>query len=132
MMISGHQIAGRHKQGFTLLEVIMAIVLSLVAFWCMDAYARGLLAMKESESLITATNLAQEKIEEIRRLSYGSIDDEARADVAGFSGFERQVNVTQTSGSINSEYKTVDVIVYWQFPKGGEQSFTLSTYVADF
>ncbi|PIP21227.1 MAG: hypothetical protein COX40_00560, partial [Candidatus Omnitrophica bacterium CG23_combo_of_CG06-09_8_20_14_all_40_11] len=88
-MISGHQIAGRHKQGFTLLEVIMAIVLSLAAFWCMDAYARGLLAMKESESLITATNLAQEKIEEIRRLSYGSIDDEARADVAGFSGFER-------------------------------------------
>ena len=124
------------KRGFTLLEVLLAIVLSLGAFWCLDAFARGMLAVSESEGLFTAMNLAQERVEAIRALPYASIVNVVENPVPGFPNYQRSVTVTTNPSNTVpprlSTYKTVNVVVTWQLPKAGAQSVTITTYAADY
>lgn len=117
----------RSRKGFTLLEVLLAVVLMAGGFIALSqAVVTGLFVSGGSEQELVAANLAQERMEDIRNTAYASVTNEARAPVAGFTTYEREVVVTTPLASM----KQVNVTVYWQ-SKSEELSFSLVTYVSD-
>ena len=115
------------QQGFTLLEVLLTILLITSAFLALvQAFSTGLFASGTSEGLLIATNLAQEKMEELKDKSYASIANETKAAVTGFSQYQREVVVTTPSSSL----KQVVVNVYWNH-KDDELSTDVTTYVSN-
>lgn len=115
------------EKGFTLLEVLMAVLLVTIGIVTLSgAFSVGLFASGNSESLLLATHLAQEKMEEIRNKSYASITNESRAAVSGFSSFEREVVVSTPL----TDLKQVSVNVYWD-NKDDELDTSLVTYVSN-
>lgn len=117
----------RRTGGFTLLEVLLALLLVTTGFLALSqAFSTGLFSSAGDENILISTHLAQEKMEEIRNQSYSSIANETRTSVSGFSGFEREVLVTTPLTNL----KQVNVNVYW-FSKGDELSTGLVSYVSN-
>lgn len=115
------------EKGFSLLEVLLAVLLVTVGFVTLSgAFSVGIFASGNNETLLLGTHLAQEKIEEIRNHSYASIANEARAAVSGFSAFDREVVVSTAVTNL----KQVTVNVYWN-NKDDELSTSLVTYVSN-
>lgn len=115
----------RHK-GFALLELLLTILLltsGLAAIF--EAMSIGLFAAGDNENSLVALNLAEEKMEEIKNKSYGSIANEAKAVVSGFSVFQRDVVVTTPQANL----KQVTVTVYWN-TQANELNVALVTYVS--
>lgn len=114
-------------KGFTLLEVLLAVILLTVSFLVLtEGLTLGLVAASDSESMLIATHLAQEKLEEIRNRSYGAIASETKAPVSGYSAFEREVTVTLPQANL----KQVSVDVTW-LHKTDELKVNLVTYVSN-
>ena len=114
------------QKGFTLLEVLIAVVLFTTGVVAVTGlFGAGLVNSSDAENTAVAMNLAQKRIEEIRNISYESIVNEAKADVSGFSGFQREVAVTEPL----TDLKKVTVSVYWTF-KSNEVSVPLVTYIS--
>lgn len=115
------------NKGFTLLEVLIAVVLftaGIVAV--MDLFSSALVSSVDPENTGIAMTLAEKRMEEVRNLNFdSSLVSEARADVSGFTGFQRSVAVTTPY----TELKQVTVSVYWSY-KGGESTTSLVTYMA--
>ena len=115
------------RAGFTLVELILAIVLltggiSAAAFMM----GRGVFATTDAEGMQQGAALAQEKMESIRGAAFGSIAGEAKAALSGWAGFSREVTVTTPQ----TDWKQVVVTVYWD-TTGGELSTALTSYVAN-
>ena len=113
--------------GFTLLEVMLALVLfaaSTVAMVEVMQHAQSVTG--DGESVLLATHLAQRRLEELRNTSYGSLTNESKATISspsGYSRFSRQVTVTTPYTNL----KQVVVTVYWT-AEGAETSISLQTY----
>ncbi len=125
----------RHISGFSLLEIMIAVVFFAIAFvFLMDAYNRGVFADLYLDRGAIAVNLAQEKMEELKRGTYASIATGTVTEnpVAGFAlpAFRRITQVTQTAG-INSNYKAITITASWQM-KGRWEDYVLATYIADY
>ncbi len=120
----------RRLTGFTLIEVMIAILL-IVGAVASAAFmmGRGMFAATDTETLQQGIALAQEKMENLRGTAFASIASESRAPIGGWTGFERQVAVSQPAGT-NSDFKQVGVTVYWSTVEG-ELSTSLTTYVAN-
>ena len=113
------------KRGFTLLEVLIAVVLFIVGvIVIMGLFGTGFIASFNIEKDAVAVNLAQQELEETRNCAFGSIADEAKEDIPGFTGFQRELN----QDTIETNLKQVTVIVYWT-SKGEEISVSLTTYI---
>lgn len=114
------------KRGFTLLEVLLAVVLFAASFtgiaWLLGA---GISAGLDAENIWIAVGLAGQRQEVIRNMTYDSVANEAKAAITGFTAFQRQVAVTTPL----TDLKQVAVTVYWQF-RGQETSIALVTYVS--
>src|SRR3989338_2877858 len=97
------------KDGFTLLEVLLTIILMVAVFVVLlEAFSTGLFSGGENETELVGINLAQEKMEEIRNKSYATIVNEAKAVIAAFPAFQMEVAVTTPQTSL----KQVTVNVY--------------------
>ena len=115
-----------HRGGFTLLEVLIVIVLFGVGVIAViSLFSSGMAGALDSENTTIAVNLAQERMEEIRNLAYGSVVNEDKEAVDGFPVFQREVMVTEPETNL----KEVTVKVYWTY-KGGETEVPLVSYVA--
>lgn len=128
------------KNGFTLLEILIAFVLfTLGVVVIAGLFGSGLLSSSDAENTIIAMNLAQRKMEEIRNLSFAEIAPEAKADVDidvdgdevnDFPGIQWQVEVEDPQGDPTADdLKRVIVTVYWTF-KGDEIGVPLQTYIS--
>jgi type IV pilus assembly protein PilV len=111
---------GKNSQGFTLPEVLIAIVILSVGFLGLSAMtiatAKGL---SFSKKLTTAATLAQDKIEEIKHTdsTHVAIANYPLEDpILGYPGFTRQVTVIPNSPSRGT--MTVIVTTSW---KGDER-----------
>lgn len=114
------------NKGFTLLEVMLAVVLlTLGVIAVAGLFGTALVGSSDAENTAIAMNLAQKRMEEIRNISYDSIADESKADVSGFSGFQRAAAVTEPL----TDLKKVTVTVYW-LSKGAVASESLVTYIS--
>ena len=85
------------EQGMTLIEVMIAMLLLATGLIAIAAAVpAGLTAVSASGLAITATGLAQEPLDSAKRTAFASLPSLAatRAAVSGFSGFEREVLVS--------------------------------------
>ena len=124
-------------QGMTLIEVLVAIMLlGTVLIVLGAAVPAGLTAVSRSGLAMTATGLAQEPIDVAKRTTFTNLSSLAasRAVVPGFSGFEREVLVSNhvAPGSCagapcsascptvsgQATCRTVEVRVYYRSPLG--------------
>ena len=114
-------------KGFTILEVLIATVIAGVSiFAIMEAFNRGFFGVGQVEDYSLALSLSQEKMEEIRDMSFSTIGNVVRTTVTGFPDFDQQVDVT----TVLTNLKQVIVQTFWQVPKG-ENNVTLTTYVVN-
>jgi len=119
------------KRAFTLLEVLIAAVLFTTGVVVMvGLFGKGFISGFDAESTTIAVNLAERKVEEIRNLAFDDIVDEEKANVPDFTGFQREVLVSDPEGApAIPDLKEVTVTVYWT-PKTSELSVPLATYIA--
>lgn len=115
------------KKGFTLLEALIAVAICAVGLFAVIAVlSLAIGGAVDSENSLTALLLAQKRLEEIRNLDYATgIVNEPRAAVSGFTGFERQVAVSEPL----TDLKQVTVTVYWR-SKGVDVPLSLVTYIS--
>ncbi len=116
----------KNQKGFTLIEVLVSMFLLtvgvLAASSTLIAVFKG---QRYSASLMSATNLAQSRMETVKSTSYDGIASgtEAFGSITGFETFRRVTTVTPNA---DDTLKTVTVTVVSQ--KG--QSITLETLIA--
>jgi prepilin-type N-terminal cleavage/methylation domain-containing protein len=114
------------KQGFSLLESLIAAAMFTVGTTIIiSLFSTGFIGGYDAEKTSVAMNLAQQRMEEIRNIAFEDIDDEAKAIVTGFSGFQREVDVTESP----TDLKQVTVTVYWTH-KGDEINVPITTYIS--
>lgn len=114
------------KRGFTLLEVLIAVVILTVGIAALTwAFSAGMFATTDVENVDLALNIAQAKMEEIKNTAFASIADSGPTADPDFSDF----NVTVDAATGNDPMQ-VDVTVSWNV-KGGSTSIVLTTLVAD-
>ena len=115
------------QKGFTLLEVLLALLLFISAFTVLaEAISAGLSSGGDNENSLIAANLAAEKMEILKNTSYASIANETKAVVSDFTPFQREVGVTTPVSNL----KQVTVTVYWTH-KASEISYSLVTYFSN-
>jgi hypothetical protein len=135
-------------EGMTIIEVLVAVMLlgtSLVVLGA--AVPAGLTAVSGSGLSLTAVGLAQEPIDLAKRTTFANLSSLAasRATVSGFTGFEREVVVSNygAPGSCSGTpcsascptvsgqptCRTVEVRVYYRGPLG-DATATLTQVIA--
>jgi type IV pilus modification protein PilV len=122
-----------NDNGFTLIEVLIAIVILSVGLLGMAALTTGIIRGNTfSNELTTATTLAQDKMEEIRRIrvtGYSNVVAEAKAVCSSPDDeYKREVLVTDDSPATNM--KTVSVKVYWGGASKEDHNVELKTILA--
>ncbi|MBC2696509.1 MAG: prepilin-type N-terminal cleavage/methylation domain-containing protein [Desulfobacteraceae bacterium] len=116
-----------NNNGFTLIEVLVAMVILSVGLLGTAALITGIInSNKLSNRITTATTLAQDKMEEIKSVSYSNAVSEIRAFLPSPDNkYEREVTVVDDSPAGNM--KTVTVAVFWESSK----SVSLQTILAE-
>jgi len=119
-------------KGFTLIELLIAIVLIVVGLaTLMGTMSVGMYADANLEFRLTALNLANEKMEELKDTAFGSIS--AGTETGSAIGFDwidqRIVSVDEPYGP--NLLKDVTVTVQWT-QKGNTQSVAVETFIATF
>ena len=108
----------KSEKGFTLVEVLVAMVILSVGLLGMASLTVAIIhGNKLSNDLTTATTLAQDQMENIRRLGYSgtpTTDTTTTENYNSISGYAAYKRVTITTvGSPATGMKTVSVKVYW-------------------
>ena len=116
-----------NKKGFTLIEVLIAIVILSIGLLGMASLTVGIIkGNKFSNNLTTATTLGQDKMEDMRRTGYSSVASETKAVLPSPDDeYKREVSVTNDSPA--SGMRTVVVKVYWGGPSKEEHHVELKT-----
>ena len=114
--------------GFTLVEVLVAMVILSVGLLGLGALTVGIAeSNRSSRDLTVSTTLAQDKLEDIKKASYVSVVSEAKtACPSPYSDFQREVVVATDSPA--SGMKSVTVTVSWN---SDEDDITLQTILVN-
>jgi len=132
------------KQGFTLIEILIAIVLAATGLMVlMQLMGVAIFADSDIEYSLIALNLANEKLEELKDNDYNdpNLDPASspftEASISGF-GFidQRQWTVDYVDADLSTSVsdtgiKDVTVEVQWT-QRGGTQSVAVETLIADY
>jgi type IV pilus assembly protein PilV len=121
----------RDANGFTLIEILIATVIITIASLGIATLTVGIMHGNSfSQRLTTATTLAQERLEQVKRISYPNAGTIAGTDnygnIANYTGYKRVTSVTNDTPGSNM--KTIGVIVYWNADK---HSVNLGTIIAE-
>jgi prepilin-type N-terminal cleavage/methylation domain-containing protein len=135
--------------GFTLTEVLFALALITIALVGLTAtvgsgvvsgMSFGQAGATRAYYVSTATTLAQERLEQLKRLTYddstdqfsssppSGFSDEDYGSISGYANFKREVRVTGNSPATN--IKTISVKVTYRLPtatKRNEESIIVYT-----
>jgi prepilin-type N-terminal cleavage/methylation domain-containing protein len=121
----------RNTNGFTLIEILIATVIITIASLGIATLTVGVIRGNSfSKRLTTATMLAQDRLEQAKRLGYSKVDTiavtENYGNIVNYSGYKRETFVIGDTPGLNM--KTVNVVVYWD---AGKHSINLSTILAE-
>jgi len=130
------------KQGFTLIELLIAIILTASGLMVlMQLMSVAIFADSDLEYSLTALNLANEKLEELKDDGYShanlNIGTHTESSISGFDFVDqRQWTVDYVDANLDSSVsdtglKDVTVEVQWT-QKGGTQSVVVETLIADY
>ncbi len=117
------------NRGFTLLEVLIALALFAIAALALaKIQVVNIQGSGFNRDAITATTLAQKKMEELKSLTYGSI----ATNVVGVQEQVAGITYTTTwtvneSGSSPSRIKRISVTVSWE----NNKNITLDTIISE-
>lgn len=122
-----------NNKGFTLLEILVAIIVLSIGLLGMAALTGGIISgNKFSKELSTATTLAQDEMEEIRRLGYSgtpSTDTDATEDYNSITNYPSYKRVTSTRvNNPAAGMKKATVTVFWD---SDSHSVALQTILAE-
>lgn len=131
-LIAGNEQAGN---GFTLLEILIAIVILSIGLLGMASLTVGIIkGNKFSNEVTTATTLAQEKMEDVRRLKYSgmpSTNTTTPEDYNTITDYPEYKRETKTDvGAPAAGMKTITVTTYWKDANQVEHSVALKTILA--
>ena len=120
----------RDPDGFTLIEILIATVIITIISLCMANLTAGIIHGNSfGKQLTTATTLAQDRIEQIKRLGYtnaGTITGtETYGSMVNYSGYKRVTVVSDNTPSPNM--KAINVIVHWNADKHSVNLGTILT-----
>lgn len=123
--------------GFTLIEVLIAIVILSFGLLGMASLTVGIIkGNKFSNNLSTATTLAQDKMEDTRRLGYSgmpSADTTTSEDYGTITGYTDYKRVTETDVyTVGTAFppagmKVITITAYWKDPNQVEHSVELKS-----
>jgi len=117
----------KRVKGFTLLEVLIAVIIFTVGTIAVtEAFSSGLFAHADASNMVIALNIARARLEEIKDTAFGSIADSGPTADTIFDDFEVTIDVDEGGNPME-----VEVTVNWD-TAGGETGITLSTIVADY
>ncbi len=121
-----------NNSGFTLMEVLAAMVILSVGLLGMAALVTGIInSNKLSNRISTATVLAQDKMEDIKRLGYSGIpasDTTTTEDYNTITNYALYKRVTFTEvANPATGMKKITVTVYWD---SGDHLVILNTILA--
>jgi prepilin-type N-terminal cleavage/methylation domain-containing protein len=104
------------NKGFTLIEVLVAMMILSTGLLTTAALTVGIIRGNGlSKKHTIATTLAQEQMEDIRRLGYSGMPADVPPSIEGYAtitNYPSHRRVTETSVN-NPNMKTVTVTVYW-------------------
>ena len=119
--------AKNKSQGFTLMEVLIAIVILSVGLLGLASLTVGIInGTAFSKNLSTATTLAQDKMEELCEQDYSGVAVETKGPLLTFPNYNREVVVDTTT---LTDMKIVTVTVFWT-DRNGEHSVPLKTILS--
>ena len=102
----------KQRNGFTLIEIILSIaIIAIGMFAVMSLIIIVIKGNSLSERMTTATTLAQDKMEEFKRMGYDNIDDDSGTDTAYNVDYYWEAIVDLDTPITNTMTVTVDV--YW-------------------
>jgi type IV pilus assembly protein PilV len=111
------------NRGFTLIEIIIAIFILVVALMGLAGVASTVINGNAfSKEITTATTLAQEKIEELKNTNYQNLTDGNDTQ----SIYTRTWTITLTATYV----KTIEVVVQWNH-YGNSHNVTLRSIVTE-
>ena len=114
----------RSRSGFTLLEMMLALVLFAVGtIGVTDLLHRAQAGSTDGEDVLISTGLAQRCLEELRNASYANLETTTCAVPSGFSPF----SLTKTVTTPSTNLKQIVVTVSWT-ATGGQANVALQTY----
>ena len=106
------------NKGFTLLEVLIAMVILSVGLLGMASLTVGIInGNRFSNDLTTATTLAQDKMEDVRRLGYSGTEattttvTENYNSITDYAAYKRVTVTTVDSPAVGM--KAITVTAYW-------------------
>jgi type IV pilus assembly protein PilV len=104
----------RDADGFTLIEILISTVIITVASLGVANLTVGIMHGNSfSQRLTTATTLAQDRLEQIKRIGYQNagtvVGTENYGDIANYSGYKRVTKVDPQPPNM----RMVTVEVYW-------------------
>jgi type IV pilus assembly protein PilV len=115
--------------GFTLIEILIATVIMTVASLGVANLTVGIIhGNSNSQRLTTATTLAQDRLEQIKRIGYQNagtvVGTENYGDIVNYSGYKR---VT----SVEDKPPTLRIITVKVYRIGSNQPVELSTILTE-
>ncbi len=121
------------KRGFTLIELLITIVLAASGLMAlMHVLSVAIFADSDLEYSLTALNLANEKLEELKDNGYSHANlNTGTHTESSISGFDFVDDRIVTVSEVYTDLKDVQVEVRWT-QKGGQQSVNVRTYIANY
>jgi len=116
-----YQILSLTPMGFTLVEVMIAMVLFGIGIMALSSLCSSLLAANAfSTKYAQATVAAQDKVEHLQKVDYDSV-------VPGKDGFESFTRTWNVRTNFAPNYKAIRINVSWNTPKGRTIDLDLGT-----
>jgi prepilin-type N-terminal cleavage/methylation domain-containing protein len=114
------------KRGFSLIELMVAVaILAIAALGIFQSYQVGFWGMSDARARTIATNIAQEKLEEVKgkSLAAGTYPDPENPLVVSGNDFNAVVSVEDImEGGIPTTLKKIITTVSWQ-KRNGEETY---------
>ena len=111
-----HSSRRRKSSGFTLLEVLVAMVILTVGLLGMASLCVGIIKGNEfSKEISSATTCAREKVEDIERMGFANTTagtvTEGYGSISNYTEYKRETIIT--SNTPVTGMQSVQVTVYW-------------------